>query len=135
MLQFVKFYDIITLKGGEKMGVYIVVLCFILFDVITGIIKGIYTKKLNSTVLRQGLFHKIAEIITVFGTGLMQFGMVYVDLGVDIPLLPVVSSYICIMEIISIMENLAQVNSTVGRLFNPYLEKLKQKEDETLGEN
>ena len=117
------------------MGVYIVVLCFILFDIVTGIIKAIYTKKLNSTVLRQGLFHKIAEIITVFGTGLMQFGMVYVDLGVDIPLLPVVSSYICIMEIISIMENLAQVNSTVGRLFKPYLEKLKQKEDETLGEN
>ena len=109
------------------MVIYIVTLCFILFDVVTGIIKAIYNKKLNSTALRKGLFHKLAEVIAVFGTGLLEYGIQYVNIGIDIPLLGVVSAYICVMELISCMENLAEVNPALGKLFQPYLEKLKQK--------
>ena len=68
------------------MVIYIVTLCFILFDSVTGIIKALYNKKLNSTALRKGLFHKLAE-----------------------------------------------VNPVLGKLFKPYLEKLKQKEGEEYG--
>lgn len=115
------------------MVIYIVTLCFILFDIVTGIIKALYNKKLNSTALRKGLFHKLAEVIAVFGTGLLEYGAQYVNIGIDIPLLAVVSAYICIMELISCMENLAEVNPVLGKLFKPYLEKLKQKEGEEYG--
>ncbi len=115
------------------MVVYIVTLCFILFDIVTGIIKALYNKKLNSTALRKGLFHKLAEVVAVFGTGLLEYGVQYVNIGIDIPLLPVVSAYICIMELISCMENLAEVNPILGKLFKPYLEKLKQNEGEEYG--
>lgn len=112
------------------MVVYIVTLCFILFDIVTGIIKALYNKKLNSTALRKGLFHKLAEVIAIFGSGLLEYGTQYVNLGINIPLLGVVSAYICIMELISCMENLAEVNPILGKLFKAYLEKLKQEEGE-----
>lgn len=117
------------------MIIYIVTLCFILFDIVTGLIKGIYNKKLNSTALRKGLFHKLAEVVAVFGTGLLEYGVQYVNIGIDIPLLGVVSVYICVMELISCMENLAEVNPVLGKLFKPYLEKLKQKEGEEYGKD
>lgn len=117
------------------MIVYIVTLCFILFDIVTGLIKALYNKKLNSTALRKGLFHKLAEVIAIFGSGLLEYSAQYVNLGINIPLLGVVSAYICIMELISCMENLAEVNPVLGKLFNSYLEKLKQKEGEENGKD
>lgn len=112
------------------MTVYIVALLFILFDIVTGIIKAVYNKKLNSTILRQGLFHKLAEVISIFGSGLLDYGIIYVDIGINIAILPIVVSYICIMELISCMENLAEINPTLSKLFAPYLEKLKERKDE-----
>lgn len=110
------------------MGIYIVVGCFILFDIITGIIKALYKDGLNSTYLRQGLFHKLSEVIAVIGSGLLEYGTKYIDLNVEIPVLRVVAIYICIMELISILENITEVNPSMAKLFRPYLEKLKEKE-------
>lgn len=113
------------------MIIYIIVGSFILFDIITGIIKALYNEGLNSTCLRQGLFHKLAEILAIAGSGLLEYGMNYIDLGFDIPILKVVVSYICIMELISSLENLAEINPALAKLFRPYLEKLKEKNEET----
>lgn len=110
------------------MVTYIVVGGFILFDILTGLIKALYRNGVNSTYLRQGLYHKASEIIAVVGSGLLQYGIKYVNLGVDVPLLTVVSVYICVMELVSILENLAEVNPALAKLFKPYLEKLKGKE-------
>ena len=77
------------------MGAYITVAAFILFDIVTGIIKALYKEGLNSTVLRKGLFHKLSEILAVIGSGLLEYGIQYVNLGIDIPVLGVVTVYIC----------------------------------------
>ena len=110
------------------MKIYIIVLCFIGFDIITGLVKALYTTGLNSTVLRKGLFHKLSEVLAVGGSGLLEMGTKYIDLGVSLPLLNCVSVYVCVMELISIMENLAEVNPELKKLFQPFLEKLKSKE-------
>ena len=110
------------------MKIYIVVLSFIGFDIITGIVKALYTTGLNSTILRKGLFHKLSEILAVGGSGWLEMGTQYIDLGVSLPLLNCTSIYVCIMELISIMENLAEVNPELKKLFQPFLEKLKNKE-------
>ena len=115
------------------MFVYIVAFAFIIFDILTGLIKAIYTRKLNSTVLRKGLFHKLAEILSVIGAGLLEYGISYVDIGINVSLLPIVSAYICVMELISCMENLGEVNPDLLKLFKPYLEKLKERDEN--GEN
>ena len=108
----------------------IVVLCitlgFILFDIVSGIIKALYKEGLNSTILREGLFHKLSEIIALCGAWLLEYATTYMDLGFDVPLLNGVAIYIDIMELISIIENLCEVNPALNKLFKPYLEKLKK---------
>lgn len=115
------------------MAVYIVVGIFILFDVGTGLLKAIYHGDINSTALRKGLYHKLSEIIAMVGSGLAEYGMNYIDLGVDVPVLNVVAVYLCITELVSILENLADVNPALAKLFKPYLEKLKDDKDESDG--
>lgn len=112
------------------MGVYITVGVFILFDILTGIIKALYKEGLNSVYLRQGLFHKLSEVIATVGAGLLEYGSRYIELGVEIPVLNIVAIYICVMELVSILENLAEVNPKLANLFKPYLEKLKEKDGE-----
>lgn len=111
------------------MEIYMVVCGFILFDVVTGITKALYKEGLNSTYLRQGLFHKLSEILAIVGCGLMEYGCSYINLGIDIHIINIVSVYICITELISILENLSVVNPQLARLFKPYLEKLKEKQN------
>lgn len=110
------------------MAVYITVFAFIAFDILTGLIKALAKDGLNSTILRKGLYHKLSEILTVIGAGLLQYGADYIQLGVDIPALIGVASYICIMELVSIIENLAMLNPSLYKLFKPFLNKLKEED-------
>ena len=55
----------------------------------------------------------------------VEYAVVYVNMGVDIPAVPAVTVYICIMELISILENICAVNPQMCALFKPYLDKLK----------
>lgn len=106
------------------MKIYVVVACFILFDILTGVLKALYKGKINSTVLRKGLFHKISEMLAVAGSGLLEYATDVIELGVNIPLLPAVSIYVCLMELVSIIENLCILNPKLKKLFSSYLEKL-----------
>lgn len=110
------------------MVAYIIVAGFILFDIITGICKALYNGNFNSSVMREGGFHKASEILAVVGATLIEYSTRYISLGVEVPVVNVVVVYICVMEIISIIENLAAINPELEKLFNPYLEKLKDKE-------
>lgn len=112
------------------MYVYIVVLVFILFDIVTGLMKAFYNDGLNSTVLRKGLFHKLSEVVAVAGAGLAEVGMRYINLGFEIPMLHSVAIYICLMEFVSIAENISEVNPQLGKFFAPYLAKLKAKQED-----
>lgn len=109
------------------MDVYIGVGCFIVFDIVTGIIKALYKGGINSSFLRVGLFHKLSEVLAVIGSGALEYGAKYINIGFDIPMLESVALYICLMEFISILENLGEINPILGKLFKPYLEKLKGK--------
>ena len=97
----------------------------ICFDFLTGFIKAIYNKELNSTVLRKGLYHKLAELLALIGCGGIDYGIKYIDLPFDLPILPSVAIYISVMEIISCFENLCEVNPALNDIFAPYLQKLK----------
>ena len=105
--------------------VYYVVGGFILFDVLTGIIAAAYKGEMNSTKLREGLYHKASEVIAVVGAALLEYAMQYYELGFEVPMLKAVAVYICATELISVLENLCEVNPTLYNLFKPFLEKLK----------
>ena len=93
-------------------------------------IKAIYNKKLDSTILRKGLFHKLAELLALIACGGIDYGVNFVNLPFDLPILPSVAIYICIMEIISCFENLCEVNPALNNFFAPYLQKLKNETED-----
>lgn len=105
--------------------IYFIVCGFIIFDIVSGFLKATYEGKYNSSVMRKGGLRKLAELLALIGSGLLEIAMDYVELGIDIPLLNAVSVYICVMELISILENLSGISPTLNKLFKPYLAKLK----------
>lgn len=109
---------------------YIVPFVLICFDFLTGFIKAIYNKKLDSTILRKGLFHKLAELLALIGCGSVDYAINFIDLPLDLPLLPSIAIYICIMEIISCCENLCELNPALNNFFAPYLQKLKNETED-----
>lgn len=111
------------------MAAYLCTGCFILFDVVTGLIKAWHNKNIDSTILRQGLFNKLTEIVAVLFATFLEFGTDKIHLGIDLPVVTVVCSYICLMEFISVIENLCEVNPHLAKLFGKYLQKAKQEED------
>lgn len=109
------------------MNLLIITGAFILFDILTGFVKAIKNKCLNSTVLRNGLFHKLAEIFAVCGSWGLVYASKIINFGIEIPLTGAVVLYVCTMELISIIENICALNPNLCKLFKPYLEKLKTK--------
>lgn len=103
----------------------IIVLGFITFDVVTGLIKAGYNGNYNSAIMRQGGFHKSMEVMAMAVAYFVEYAIVYINIGVDVPAVPAVTVYICIMELISILENICAVNPQMCALFKPYLDKLK----------
>jgi toxin secretion/phage lysis holin len=103
----------------------IIVLGFIVFDVVTGLIKAGYNGNYNSAIMREGGFHKSMEVMAMAVAYFVEYAVVYVNVGVDVPAVPAVTVYICIMELISILENICAVNPQMCALFKPYLDKLK----------
>lgn len=112
------------------MAIYIAVAAFILFDILTGLIKALYKHNLNSTLLRKGLYNKLSEIVAMFGGGLLEYGASYINLGFDMHIKEIVAVYICAMELVSILENISMVNPSFKKLFKSYLDKLKQETEE-----
>lgn len=105
-----------------------VLLCliFIVFDFVTGIIKSIKNKNLNSSLMRTGLFRKSAEIfILLFGFLLDKFVDLY---SLDLPpIFSFITIYVIMMEVCSIYENLCQLNSNLkNKKFSSFLDKLKK---------
>ncbi len=109
---------------------FIAVSICIIFDIITGLIKAVYFGNINSTYLRKGLLHKATEILTIAGAALCEYGIHRINLGIDLPMINVTAIYICLMEIVSVIENIAEVNPQLGKFLKPYLEKLKKEEEE-----
>lgn len=124
-----------------------IVLGLALADFVTGLIKGYITHQLNSAKMRSGGLNKICELIimaTACGleVGINQLGHYYEsDVLADVlagvagaVAAIVVFGYIVIMELISILENYAEINKDaawVGRL----LKRLKNVSDKGDNDN
>ena len=83
----------------------------IVLDVLTGFIKAWFNKQVDSSIIREGGKHKISELLIIIFSIYVKKGIVY--LNVVIPFNPVtlVCGYIIVMECISIIENIGNMNS------------------------
>lgn len=108
-------------KVGEIM-VMIIALAFNGLDFLTGMVKGWKNDGgLSSTKLRDGLFKKVGFVLCYLLAYLINYAGHYIDLGIDIDLLPIICGYVILTEIVSIIENISQIN---GNLVPDVLKKL-----------
>lgn len=90
-----------------KTSIYwIVVASAILLDIITGLIKAFYTNSFQSSVMRQGLFHKLGELLAVGILYGAQIALPMIGVDAHLPLFPAGVGYCVLMEMGSIIENL-----------------------------
>ena len=100
---------------------------FIAGDLLTGMVKALKEKNFNSSSMRDGLYHKCGSLLAIgFGAG-VDFAQKFIDLGVTIPIAGAICTYIILMEIGSIIENLGKINPEImPKKLRSYFTKLKE---------
>lgn len=87
-----------------------ITLCFILMDIITGLAQAAKNKSLDSTKMRDGLYHKMAFMMAVVLAYLCEYSMNWMDLGFNVPMVGGVCAFICLTELVSVIENISKMN-------------------------
>lgn len=109
--------------------VYVLTGAFILFDMVTGLIKAFMRKNYTSTVMREGLFHKVGSILCVVFGVLVDYAQTFIDLGVSVPVATSICAYIILMECGSAVENVCEINPDImPEKLRSYFAKLSDSE-------
>ncbi len=85
----------------------------ILMDVVCGIIAAARYNALSSSIMREGLFNKVAELLLLLLAVICSNLLViepFCNMGIPPEVSSVVAVYIAGMEILSIIENICKIN-------------------------
>ena len=91
----------------------LVALVFNASDLGTGILSAIKDKNIQSSKLRDGIFKKVGFLICYFLAYLIDvYGK---EVGFDFPveLLPIILSFVCMTEVVSIIENISKISDII----------------------
>ena len=86
-----------------------VALIFNLTDLVTGLISAVKAKEVQSSKLRDGIFKKIGFLICYFLALMIDSYGSEVGFVLDVKLLPVVLGFVCLTEVVSIIENISKI--------------------------
>lgn len=90
---------------------FIAAVTFMVMDVVSGFLGAMKNKSLNSSKMREGLFHKGSLVMVMVLAYLMEIFVVHVpSLGFSVPLFVPTCTIVVCMEIISILENITEIN-------------------------
>lgn len=119
ILQNRNIFDIIInnrLSEGCRMEQFypiIIALIFNAVDIVTGIICALKNKDVQSSKLRDGLFKKIGFILCYFVAWLVDTQGGLIGFHIDVSILPIVITYVCLTELVSILENICKINPDI----------------------
>lgn len=106
-----------------KVAFFAVSLVFIVLDILTGWTKALATGTTNSSVMRVGLYHKLGEVLAVGFGYICEFSFPYVGIAISVPLVESISTYIILMEVASIVENLTKINPHLAEILSKVFKK------------
>lgn len=109
----------------ENVDLILAVACLvcILFDLASGIAKGVYQNNLSSSKMREGLFHKLGFILAIVLAVLIQWLCVLFSLPEPfVAIYPALCVWVVLTELVSVIENLCVISpqlaeSPIGSLF------------------
>lgn len=110
----------------------VIVLVFILLDVVSGLLKAFSTTGFDSSVMRQGFFHKLGELLSVALCVVADESLPRLGVLIDVNFSAMCCTYLVLMEIGSVLENIGAVNPELREPLSKIFAKLKGSDtDET----
>ena len=106
-----------------------IVLIFISFDILFGLLQALTNQTFQSSVMRQGLFHKLGEILCYLFGVVCDAALPMINILVPFSLASAITIYIVIMEIGSILENLSKISPVMAKYLGLIFEKLRPPDD------
>lgn len=92
----------------------VVVLCFMVLDILTGVAQAAKNNTVQSSVMREGLWHKCGYILIMLLAYLIEFGTKFLELGFTAPVVIPIAVFICLTEIVSIYENCCKLSPALA---------------------
>ena len=97
----------------EQFYPIIIALVFNALDITTGIITAVKNKDIQSSKLRDGLFKKIGFILCYFVAWLVDNEGTLIGFQLGTSILPIIILYVCTTELVSILENICNINPDI----------------------
>lgn len=91
----------------------VVALIFNATDLVTGLISAIKDKSIESSKLRDGIFKKVGFISCYFLALMIDLYGTEVGFKLDFSLLPAVLGFVCLTEVVSIIENISKITDII----------------------
>lgn len=119
-----------NLKFAKDFWVVLMPSILMAIDVVTGFVNAWARSNIKSSVMRQGLARKFGELVVI---GIAQLFFY----GVGMPKYAVmgISTYIILMELISICENLDKLGVPIPKFIKKALTKAEEKIDDLSGDD
>ena len=110
--------------------IFVIVFCFIVIDIFTGLIAAIKNGEYKSTIMKQGLWSKCGEIISMLLGACCEYAFPIVGIQIQIPIVSGIAVYLVIMEVGSSIENLTKISPNLKKVLGKYLGIYKNHDDE-----
>ena len=92
------------------MNITLITVSLIGLDIGTGILAAIKNGTLSSKVAREGLMHKSAYLACILLGVILDNSSLVIEMGLPMNLAHLACGYICMIETMSIIENIALIN-------------------------
>lgn len=116
-----------TLQPEIRSGV--IVLIFISFDILFGLLQALTNQTFESQIMRKGLFHKLGEILCYLFGVVSNQALPMIGIVVPFSLANAITIYVVIMEIGSILENLSKISPVMAKYVGFIFQKLRPPDD------
>lgn len=98
----------------------------IVLDVISGLFACLKNGKFKSSIMRQGLLSKSCEMFVVLVFVVIEKGLPFLNIPLQLPFVQIVSLYIIVMEFGSLIENIGKVNPKVAKVCKNLFDEFKK---------
>lgn len=91
----------------------VIVFSFIVLDFVSGMIKAFKNNDFDSSIMRDGLINKMGELLILILAELAEKALPYFDISIGKPIFTGICTYIILMEIGSMIENVGNINQEI----------------------
>lgn len=106
----------------------VIALVLMCLDILLGLAGAVKDKNVQSSKMRQGLWHKAGSIGLIVLAYVLELAVDHIDLGLVFPGVLAVCAYIIVMEVGSCLENIVVLNPELRN--NPIMRVFASKEDD-----